>query len=79
MSKLAPNPGELDLSGKGVKTAAKTVPTADEVKLKARAKGKKKTKLNETGKVKVKAKVKYTPTGGDPNKRSRKLELIKRL
>lgn len=77
-----PGPGELALSGKGVKTAgavtAKTVPTAGEVELLIKAKGKKKRKLNETGKVKVSFGVTYTPTGGDPSAQSRKLKLKKR-
>jgi hypothetical protein len=80
-----PNPGELALSGNGVKTAgvagavaAKTVPTAGEVKLMIKAKGKKRRKLNEAGKVGVKPRVTYTPTGGDPSTQSRKLKLKKR-
>lgn len=81
-----PNPGELVLSGKGVKRAsaaggaviAKTVTAPGDVKLKIRAKGKKKNLLNEVGKVKVKPKITFTPTGGDPNTRSRKLKLTKR-
>jgi hypothetical protein len=80
-----PNPGELVLSGKGVKRAgasgaiaAKRVPAPGEVELLIKAKGKKKRKLNETGKVKVKPNVTYTPTGGDPSSQSRKLKLKKR-
>jgi hypothetical protein len=80
-----PNPGELALSGKGVKTAstggaviAKPVSAPGDVKLKIRAKGKKKRKLNENGKVKVTVNVTFTPTGGDPNTQSRKLKLKKR-
>jgi hypothetical protein len=81
----APNPGELVLSGKGVKPAgaagavtAKTVTAAGNVKLLIRAKGKKQRTLNETGKVKVSFAVTYTPTGGDPSTQSRKLKLKKR-
>jgi hypothetical protein len=74
-----PNPGELALSGKGVKAvAAKSAPAAGKVELLIRAKGKKKRKLNETGKVKVNPKVTYTPTGGDPSTQSRRLKLKKR-
>ncbi len=81
-----PNPGELVLSGKGVKRAssaggaaiAKTVTAPGDVKLKIRAKGNKKNLLNETGKIKVKPKITFTPTGGDPNTQSRKLKLTKR-
>jgi hypothetical protein len=80
-----PNPGELALSGKGVKPAgaaraviAKTVTAAGEVKLPIRAKGKKQRALNETGKVKVSFAVTYTPTGGDPSTQSRALKRKKR-
>jgi subtilisin-like proprotein convertase family protein len=80
-----PGPGELALSGNGVKTAdtagavaAKTVPAAGKVRLLIRAKGKKKRKLNETGKVKVMPSVTFTPTGGDPSTQARKLKLKKR-
>ena len=77
-----PNPGELALSGNGVKTAgataAQAVPTAGEVGLLVRAKGKKKRKLNETGKVKLNLQVTYTPTGGDASAQSTKLKLKKR-
>jgi len=77
-----PNPGELALSGNGVKTAgavaATTVTAPGAVELLVRAKGKKKRKLNETGKVKVKPTITYTPTGGDPSTQSTKLKLKKR-
>jgi hypothetical protein len=77
-----PNPGELILSGKGVKrtgaVAAKTVPAAGKVKLVIKAKGKKRRTLNQTGKVKLTAKITYTPTGADPRTKSRKLTLRKR-
>jgi hypothetical protein len=80
-----PNPGELALSGKGVKTqraggavASKAVAAAGTVRLLIKAKGRKKRKLNETGKVKVKPKITYTPTGGDPSTQSRGLTLKKR-
>ena len=79
-----PNPGQVALSGKGVKTAAaartaKTVPSAGEVKLRLKAKGKKKRRLNKTGKVTIKPKITYTPTGGDPSTRSLRLKLKRRL
>lgn len=79
-----PNPGELSLSGKGVKAqragavASKAVAVAGTVKLLVKAKGRKKRKLNESGKVTVKPKITYIPTGGDPSTQSRKLKLKKR-
>jgi len=81
-----PNPGELILTGKGVKRAstagavvAKAVTAPGDVKLKIRAKGNRKDKLNETGKVKVKPTITYTPTGGDPSTQSVKVKLKKLL
>jgi hypothetical protein len=85
-----PGPGTLALIGKGLvkqrpgpvsrapRVLAKAVSAAGKVKLKIKAKGKKKAKLNETGKVKVKAKVTFTPTGGAPNTKSKRIKLVKR-
>ena len=76
-----PGPGELALSGNGVKAAgavvAKAVTAPGAVQLLIKATGKKQRKLNETGKVTVKPRVTYTPTGGDPSARSRKVKLKK--
>jgi hypothetical protein len=74
-----PNPGELDLSGKGVRAAgarsAISVSAPGTVKVPVRVKGAKRRKLVRTGKVKVGLTLTYTPTGGDPNARSVKLQL----
>lgn len=84
---IVPNPGQLDLSGKGVKraadggtrvTTAATVPTAGTVELLIKAKGRKKRKLREKGKVKMQVNVAYTPTGGAAATQSRKLKLRKK-
>jgi hypothetical protein len=61
------------------RATAKTVSAAGRVRLLVKAKGKPKHKLNRTGKVKLTAKVTYTPTGGDPNTKSKRIKLIKRL
>ncbi len=45
------------------------------VKLKVRPKGKTKDKLAETGKAKVTAEVTYTPDGGDPNTKTKRIKL----
>jgi hypothetical protein len=79
-----PNPGKLTASGKGVKGAgaavtSKVVTTPGKVKLRIRAKGRKKRTLLRTGRVKLKVRITYTPTGGDPRIRSRKVTLKKRL
>ncbi len=76
-----PNPGELVLSGNGVKgvgaSRAVAVTAPGIARLPIRAKGKKRETLNETGRVRVKLKITYTPTGGDPSTQSRKLKLRK--
>jgi len=74
-----PNPGELAISGKGVKglTRAVTVTSPHTVRLPITSTGKKRAKLNQTSRVRVTAKVTYTPTGGDPSTQSRKLKLKK--
>ncbi len=79
-----PNPGDLSIGGKGVKSAeggtavsAKAV-SGGPVKVAIRARGKKKRKLNETGKVKLNLAITYTPTGGAPSTDSAKVKLRKR-
>ena len=81
----APNPGDLTVGGKGVKSAgggtavtSKAV-SGGPVKLTIRAKDKKKRKLNETGKVKLNVAITYTPTGGVPRTQSLKVKLKKKL
>ncbi len=82
-----PGPGRVSLSGSGVvrrvvreerSAGAHAVPAAGTVKLLIKAKGKAKRKLNRTGGVRVKVRVAYTPTGGTPNAKTRKLKLIKK-
>jgi len=79
-----PNPGTLTASGKGVKVAgaaviSKVVTAPGKVKLRIRSKGRKKRTLLRTGRVRLKVRITYTPTGGDPRVRSRKVTLKKRL
>ena len=75
-----PNPGEVALSGKGVRAAgarsAMSVGAPGTVKLPVRAKGSKRKKLARTGTVAVKLGLTFTPTGGDPNTRLVKLKLL---
>ena len=77
-----PNPGELTVSGNGLKAAstgateAKSV-SAGAVNLKIKAKGKKLATLNRTGKVKLSPSITYTPTGGSPKTQSTKVKLKK--
>jgi hypothetical protein len=76
-----PNPGEVSLSGSGVKRVsairAVAVSAPGIVRLPIRATGRKRRTLKETSRVRVKATVTYTPTGGDPSTQSRKLKLKK--
>jgi hypothetical protein len=74
-----PNPGELKVSGRGVRAAgassAKSVGAPGTVKLVIRAKGAKRAKLLRTGQVKLTPTVTFTPTGGDPSSQTLKLKL----
>jgi hypothetical protein len=73
-----PNPGDLGLVGKGVEKDDRTIIDPRTVNLIVEAKGKKERKLERKGKVKVKLDVTYTPKGGDPRTRTKKLKLKKR-
>jgi hypothetical protein len=78
-----PGPGELELSGNGVKaTRAVRVGAARAqapVRLLIAAMGAKQRRLNRTGKFTVRPTVTYTPDGGDPNTQSAKVRLKKKL
>jgi hypothetical protein len=79
-----PNRGTLTASGKGVRRTgaaviSKVVTAPGKVKLRIRARGRKRRTLLRTGRVKLKVRITYTPTGGDPRIRSRKVTLKKRL
>jgi hypothetical protein len=73
-----PNPGELTLSGAGLKTTTATAAAPGSVPLTVKARGNKKRKLKNKGKVNVAPDVTYTPTGGEPNTQSTTLKLKKR-
>ena len=78
-----PNPGELTVSGRGVKVAnaavtSKQVRAPGRVRLLIKAKGRKKRKLTSAGKVKVRPVITYIPTGGGVNTQSMKVTLMKR-
>ena len=49
------------------------------MKLLVKPKGKAKRRLNSKGLAKVKAKVKYTPAGGPPVTRTKRIKLLKTL
>jgi hypothetical protein len=48
------------------------------VKLAVKPRRKAKRKLKKKGKARVKAKVTFTPEGGEPNTRSKRIRLIRR-
>jgi hypothetical protein len=88
---VVPGPGTLVLGGKGLvrqrrgaasraaSALAKAVSAAGQVKLKVKPKGTKRRTLDGSGTVTVKAKVTYTPSGGVPNTKPRRIKLVKRL
>jgi DNA-binding beta-propeller fold protein YncE len=74
-----PGAGEVDLAKtKKVKAASRRADGAGEVILPIKPKGKAKKKLNRKGRAKVKANVTFTPDGGDPNTKSKRIRLKKR-
>jgi Tol biopolymer transport system component len=71
-----PNPGDLELrKSKKLKGDEETADAEGREKLKVRPKGNTKEKLSDTGEAKVRARVTYTPVGGDPNTKSKKINL----
>jgi Tol biopolymer transport system component len=71
-----PGAGDVDLAkSKKVKGAEKRATSEGSVKLAVKPKGKAKEKLADTGKAKVKAEVTYTPDGGDPSTKSKRVKL----
>ncbi|MGH2962548.1 MAG: hypothetical protein ACRDL3_10215 [Solirubrobacterales bacterium] len=76
---IVPGPGELDLARtKKVKPRSKRAEEAGKVKLRIKPKRRSKRRLNLRGKAKVKANVTYTPDGGDPRTKMKKVKLKKR-
>jgi hypothetical protein len=74
-----PGPGGLELAkSRKVKGAEKRAASEGSVRLKVKPKGKAKEKLADEGKAKVRAAVTYTPDGGDPNTKSKKITLAKK-
>ena len=70
-----------------MKPATKQAQAGGKIKLKVKPRGKAKRALTRADnpakaggaiKVKVKAKVTYTPTGGDPNTKTKSLKLIRK-
>jgi hypothetical protein len=74
-----PGPGEVTLTGKGVKSSSLGASAAGTVNLPVNPKGKKKRKLNSVGSAKVTVTITFTPTGGAVNSQSKRLVLKKRV
>ena len=71
-----PGPGDLVLArSKKVKRATKRVRAAGKTNLKVRPRGKTKKKLAKKGKAKVRVKVTYTPDGGEPKTKRKRIKL----
>ena len=74
-----PGAGRLELEGTNkVKGREKRADSEGSVKLKVKPKGNAKRKLDDRGKAKVTARVTYTPDGGDPNTKSKRVKLKRR-
>ncbi|MGH2991146.1 MAG: choice-of-anchor Q domain-containing protein [Solirubrobacterales bacterium] len=74
-----PGPGELALARtKRVKPAAESTNAAEKVRLTIRSRGKARKRLDARGKARVRARVTYTPTGGEPNTKAKRIRLRKR-
>jgi len=74
-----PGPGELELRRtKKVKRSVEEAGAAGKEKLRVRARGKPRKRLRATGNVRVRAKVTYTPAGGEPNTKTKRIGLRKR-
>jgi len=74
-----PGSGDLELlASNKLKATNKRAQAAGEVKLAIKPKRKAKKKLAKKGRAKVKAEVTYTPDGGEPNTKSKRIKLRKR-
>ena len=74
-----PGPGALELAKtRKVKGAGGAVEAEGAAKLRIKPKGKAKRKLDDGGKTKVKAEVTFTPDGGTPSTRTKRVKLVKR-
>jgi len=76
-----PGPGQVTLSGNGVKGAGTLIPVAakGDVGVPIKATGKKRTKLFDTGKVTLNVGISYTPSGGSAGTAATKVKLKKKV
>jgi len=81
IAKLAirvPGAGKYRLTGKGLKRVNRVARGARTAQLLVRTKGARKRKLNRRGSVRVVARVRFSPTGGLPKTKARRIKLVKR-
>jgi hypothetical protein len=78
LTATVPGPGVLSLAGHSLRAQQKVVRAQGAVKLAVKAVGRKRQALKASGKAKVKVRVAYTPTGGDPGLKVRRLKLLYR-
>jgi hypothetical protein len=73
-----PGPGDLSLSGKGVKPATEEVDEAGSARLSVKPRRKTKRRLANRGKAKVTAEVTFKPEGGRSATDSERIKLVRR-
>jgi hypothetical protein len=73
-----PGPGNLKLSGKGVKPRSTHAAEAGKAKLPIKPRGKVKRRLGSRGEAKVKVEVTFKPEGGASRTKSKRVKLIER-
>ena len=73
-----PGAGRLELGGRGIKRVTRELAEAGRTTLPVKPKGQVRRKLRRTGKARVTARVTYTPDGGEPDTKSKRIKLIKR-
>jgi sugar lactone lactonase YvrE len=71
-------PGEIELTGKGLRTVTETAESADKFRLAVKPKGAKERKLERRGSVRVTPEVTFTLTGADSRTKTEPLKLVER-
>jgi hypothetical protein len=75
LSATAPGAGTLLLTGRGIRRLTRFVSRAGTVKLTIEGQPITQRRLGRTGRATITVRITYTPSGGDPNTRSKKLTL----
>jgi V8-like Glu-specific endopeptidase len=75
LSLEVPGPGQLTLSGAGLRRATKSVPAAGVFRLAVRPSGSARRELRASGSIRVQANIAYAPSGGSAASKSRSLVL----